>query len=234
MPAERQAAQLPLNIQLRDEATFESFLGDEASAPLLRALQGQLQPDGEPVIFVHGPQGSGKSHLLQAACHLAGAGALYLPLAELAAEQPAELLLGLEQMQLVALDDLHCVAGRDDWETALFHCFNRARESGCRLLLAAQGAPRSLPVRLQDLASRLSWGEVYRLQANDEARRLEILRARSRQRGLQLPPEVASYIVNRAPRGLGDLLQVLERLDRASLVEKRPLTIPLVKRTLGW
>ena len=52
--------------------------------------------------------------------------------------------------------------------------------------------------------------------------------------GLQLPPEVANYIVNRAPRGLGDLLQLLERLDRASLVEKRPLSIPLVKRTMGW
>ena len=91
MTAERQAAQLPLNIQLRDEATFDSFLCDGSSAALLHKLKEQLHPEGEPCIFIHGPEGSGKSHLLQAACHFAESSAVYLPLAELVAQEPAEM-----------------------------------------------------------------------------------------------------------------------------------------------
>ena len=61
-----------------------------------------------------------------------------------------------------------------------------------------------------------------------------VLRFRAERRGLTLPEEVASYIVHRAPRSLDRLLELLDRLDRASLAEKRALSIPFVKQSLGW
>ncbi|MCB1676406.1 MAG: DnaA regulatory inactivator Hda, partial [Halioglobus sp.] len=86
--------QIPLAVQLRDEATLDNFLAVPAVAPLLRALRGQLRHDGEATIFLFGPAGAGKTHLLQAACHLAGARAQYLPLAELRECAAQEVLQG--------------------------------------------------------------------------------------------------------------------------------------------
>ena len=226
--------QLTLNIQLRDDATFDNFSASAAQQALLRALQIQQDESGEPMIYVYGPADSGKSHLLQAACHLAGNTVLYLPLAELIDNAPDEVLHSMESMRLVCLDDVDAVLGNEDWELALFHFFNRARQTGCRLLFSGIAAPRALSVDLPDLRSRLSWGVVFQLEeASDETKR-DILCFRAARRGLQMPPEVASYIISHASRGLGNLLQLLGQLDAASLTEKRSLSIPFVKEQLGW
>lgn len=229
-----QQRQLSLPVQLRDEATLENFLPGPAEEALMQALQEQPQPSGEPMIFLHGPDGCGKSHLLQACCQRLQSDALYLPLAELLAYPPGEVLAGVESLRLIALDDLDAVIGLDAWELALFSLYNRARESGCRLLLAAQGAPRVLPVRLPDLKSRLTWGVVFHLAQPSDAQKQAILQFRARRRGLQLPVEVAAFIVNRSPRQLPVLLELLDRLDRASLTEQRALSVPFVKQTLNW
>jgi DnaA family protein len=226
--------QLALNVQLGDDATLDNFLRFPCHGSLLAAIEAQLDPMGEPLLYLAGPADAGKSHLLQAACHRAGARALYLPLSELTAVAAEEILQGLECLDLVCLDDLHTVAGVDAWEYALFQLCNRAREQGCRLLASAAGAPRTLSLGLADLTSRLSWGVVYQLPPLSEQQRLAVLGFRAGRRGLELPSEVAQYIVSRAPRGLGALLELLARLDAASLAEQRRLSIPFVKHALQW
>ncbi|MDH3991994.1 MAG: DnaA regulatory inactivator Hda [Gammaproteobacteria bacterium] len=226
--------QLALEVQLRDDATLENFLAAPAVQPLVLALQQQIAAQGEPIIYLYGPGGTGKSHLLQAACHLAGSGALYLPLAELVEYGPEDVLQGVETLELVCLDDVHAVLGKDDWELALFDLCNRARQWGCRLLVAADAAPRALAVALADLRSRLSWGIVYQLPQADDDAKDAILRFRAARRGLTLSAEVSAYIVSRAPRSLESLLALLDTLDKASLAEQRALSIPFVKQTLRW
>ncbi|QIB66396.1 DnaA regulatory inactivator Hda [Kineobactrum salinum] len=227
------ARQLALNMQLRDDATLESFLALSSQAPLLAALRQQLEPGGEPLLFLHGSGDTGKSHLLQAACHLAGNVGCYLPLADFGAYPPAEVMQGLEQMQLVCLDDIEAVLGDRDWELALFHFFNRARDQDCRLLISASAAPRLLDVGLADLHSRLCWGLVFQLPVPDDQRRQAILQFRAQRRGLQMPQEVSRFLVSRVPRGLASLLMLLDRLDAHSLATQRPLTIPFVKQVLS-
>ena len=226
--------QLALEVQLRDDATLENFLAAPAVQPLVLALQQQIAAQGEPIIHLYGPGGTGKSHLLQAACHLAGSRALYLPLAELVEYAPEDVLQGVETLELVCLDDVHAVLGKDDWELALFDLCNRARQCGCRLLVAADAAPRALSVALADLRSRLSWGIVYQLPQADDDAKDAILRFRAARRGLTLSAEVSAYIVSRAPRSLESLLALLDTLDKASLAEQRALSIPFVKQTLRW
>jgi DnaA family protein len=235
MTSEKNAhRQLTLNIQLRDEATLDNFFCAQSNQQMVAALRSQIDTSGEPFIYLFGPVDSGKSHLLQGACHLAGSRSLYLPLAELASFEPGEVLHGVENMALVCLDDIDAVMGNEQWELALFDFFNRARETGCRLLFAALATPRVLKVDLPDLRSRLSWASVYQLQsANDEVKQ-DIFCFRAGRRGLQVPLEVASYIVSRAPRALSVLLDLLDQLDAASLAEKRSLSIPFVKQQLGW
>jgi len=229
-----QPRQLSLPVQLRDEATVDNFLASQANQLLLDALQHQLTVDGEPVIYLYGPTGSGKSHLLQASCHLSQARALYLPLAELCGFSPADVLQDVESLGRVCLDDIHAVLGDSAWELAIFNLYNRARQQGCKLLVAGDAAPRALAVELADLRSRLGWGPVYQLARADDHGKAEILRFRASRRGLSLSPEVVAYIVARAPRNLDGLLAQLDALDKASLVEQRALSIPFVKQILGW
>ena len=235
MPVSEYAVQLPLAVRLRDDATLENFCFRPTLGPLLPLLQQQLQADGEPTIFLHGPAGCGRSHLLQAACHQHAPGsALYLPLQQLVELPAAEVLAGIEQLSLICLDDLDAVVKNAAWEQALFHLCNRTRDSGARLLFSASEAPRNLPVQLADLQSRLSWGVVMQLDEAGDEDKLEILRFRAGRRGLQLSREVATFILTRAPRSLTDLMAVLEQLDRESLVHQRQLSIPFVKQCMDW
>lgn len=226
--------QLPLPVRLRDDATFDNFLPHRSAGALVAALQQQALGVGEAIIYLFGPPGSGKSHLLQASCHLAAGEAIYLPLGEMVEYEPAEVLQGIEALKLVCLDDVDRVLRRADWELALFDLCNRARERGCRLLVAGNAAPRALTVNLPDLRSRLAWGIVYQLGVAQDEEKIAILQFRAARRGLTLSSEVCSYIVTRSARDTRALLSLLDKLDNASLIEQRGLSIPFVKATLGW
>ncbi|WP_346798495.1 DnaA regulatory inactivator Hda [Halomonas sp. Bachu 37] len=231
----RLPAQLPLGVGLRDDATFANFLPAD-NASLVAHLKHQLTPQGETYLYLWGQAGTGRSHLLQAACHAASDNdkrALYLPLADLG-HFPPLMLEDIERLDLVAIDDLECVAGRKRWEEALFHAFNRLRDAGKCLVIAASASPRQVGVQLPDLASRLGWGVTYHVQPLDDGKRLEALQLRAKARGMQLPEDVARYILHRGPRELAELCRAMEVLDQASLSAQRKLTIPFVKQSLGW
>jgi DnaA family protein len=226
--------QLTLPVGLPDSATLDNFFVHPAAAPVVRAVREQLLSQGEPLIYLHGPSGVGKTHLLQAAANFDGQNTLYLPLGQLVDYDPVEVLQGAQNRQRLCLDELQAVAGRPEWDEALFHLFNAARAGGCALLLAANVAPRALGVGLEDLRSRLGWGVVYALPEPDDEAKAAILALRGAARSMTLSPAVASYIVSRAPRGLEQLLAVLDQLAEASLVRKRAVSIPFVKEIMGW
>ncbi len=227
--------QLPLNIRWNAAAELERFVpGDNAAALRLvgEMADGALEA---PAIYLYGPQGVGKSHLLQGACRRvtqAGGVPAYLPLAQLL-DYGAEVLVGWEQVDLIALDDLDALSGRPDWQDGILHLYNRTVERGGRLLLAGRAAPADLPVGLADLRSRLGWGPVAAMQAPDEATCLAVLRQRAAQRGLEMPEATARYLIRRVPGGLPGLLERFETLDRASLAAGRRLTVPFVREILG-
>ncbi len=211
--------------------TFEQYVPG-SNAVALGLVMRLAERVGEPQLYVWGAPGSGKTHVLQAACQRMGAQGLpaaYLSLAE--APHPG-VLDGLEQLALVALDDIQAVMGQGAWENALFDLINRLREQQVPLLLAANAPPAMLAVNLPDLASRLSWGPVLRLDALDDAGKREVLRAHATERGMELPDEVIDFMFAHLPRGLSSLLAGLEQLDRASMERQRRVTLPLVREVL--
>lgn len=230
--------QLPLGVKLRDEATFDSYHSGP-NGPVIAALRMLADPTQAPLercLYLWGAPDSGRSHLLQAACHRmaeAGALAMYLPLREVMDHGP-ELLDGMEEVDLLCLDDLDVLAGHADWEEALFHLYNRLQQREGRLLVAAMAAPRNLDLQLPDLTSRLGWGLVFQLHGLDDEGKQKMLKMRAERRGLQLPDEVARYILSRGARGMSELFAALEQLDQASLQAQHRLTIPFVKRVMGW
>lgn len=225
--------QLPLNVTLRDDATLENFYAGDNEEVLAHLSDVGVHGDAAP-LYLWGPRGAGKSHLLQAVCHAAGArsvAAAYLPLDQLKSLSPS-LTEGLEQLDVVCIDDVHIIAGDARWEAALFHLFNRCRERGACLIHSGACAPTGLGLGLADLASRLGGSLVFHIKPLSDEQMMSALQLRAAQRGIELPVEVAQYLLRRCERNMTTLASLLERLDHASLAAQRRLTIPFVREWL--
>jgi DnaA family protein len=220
--------QLPLPVRLRDFAVFDTFEPGPNGA-VVAWLADPSRPG--PAAWLWGPEGCGKSHLLQAAC-AARPGAAYLPAAELLPAGP-DALAGWEERGLVCIDDVDRLLGRRDWELALFGLFNALWERRGCLVVSAAAAPATLTFELPDLASRLAWGGVFHLLPLDDEARVAALRRRAAHRGLELPEDVARYLMKRLPRDMRALCDWLDRLDTASLAAGRRLTTPFVREVIA-
>lgn len=225
--------QLPLGVQLRATAVFDSFVpGRNAGA--VAAVRAAVDRTGTAPVWLWGAPGSGKTHLLQSALAAWDQGrgpAAYLPLALPGLQ--ASMLAGLENCGLLALDDVDAAAGDAEWEAALFHLWNGLLERGASVLLAARQPPAGLKVRLPDLASRFASSLILLLQAPDEAELLAVLEAMAAQRGLELGPGVAPFLLRRVRRDSHGLAALMERLDAAALAAQRALTVPFVRELIG-
>lgn len=226
-------SQLPLGLRLPIASRLDNFVAGP-NREVFAAVR-QLAQDKAGALFLAGAVGLGKTHLLQAACRAveaAGGHGTYLPLRDARGLDPV-LTEGLEHYALVAVDDIDAIAGLPQWETALFHLYNRLHEMGAGLMVAAQAPPDRLGLALPDLRSRLAAAPVYVLQAVDDAARLQILSLRAQASGLELPQETAQFLLRRCPRDLPALTVLLDRLDQAALRAQRRLTVPFVREVLG-
>jgi DnaA family protein len=223
---------LALGLGLGAEADFDAYLAGP-NREAVAAVEDWATGGQDAFVYVFGPSGTGKTHLLLAACRRASersATAIYLPLAD--PRLRPSVLDGLERSELVALDDLHAVAGHRDWEMALFGVYNRLREHRRRLLMSADVPAPALALVLPDLRSRIGWGPGYRLQALRERDCEQLLRQAAERRGLRLGEDATHYIMRRCRREPRQLMMLLERLDQASLSRKRRPTLALIRELL--
>ena len=235
------AVQLPLGVRLADAATLDAFepMADASALAWLRArLDALAERRGGPERgWLWGAAGSGRSHLLQGACHEVverGGRAIYLTARVIAAD-PEAALAELERCDAVAVDDVDAFVGRPDAELALFDLCNRMAGAGQRptlLLFAAAAAPLACGFRLADLASRLAAATVFRLPGLDDAGRGRALRRRAQRRGIELEARTVDYILARFPRDPHALFALLDDLDLASLSAQRRVTVPFVRELL--
>ena len=227
--------QLAFAIQLNDEATFKDFCWGDNHL-LQQALCSALTGEGERFIYLWGAPGSGKSHLLQACCQHLGLDnpSIYLPLNTLKTWDPT-VLSDLDNHHLFCMDELDAIANHPTWEEALFHLYNRIRDTGkSTLIMAGRTPPRRLGIALPDLQSRLSSGLIIQVHELDDANKAQTLCSEAHRRGFELSESVAQFLVNRYARNMHDLHTVLNKLDHASLAAQRKITIPFIKTTLNW
>lgn len=219
-------AQLPLALKLRAGSSLATFItGDNA---LLLAALAALDGDAPEQLYLWGEPGSGRSHLLEGKVLEAGGDGCFLAGSELAALTPA-VLEGLEQFRLLAIDDIDQLAGRADWEAALFHLYNRLRDAGAALLVSARQPPADCGFQLADLASRLAAGPVWRVAPLAEDGLLELMRQHGRAVGLEVGDDVARYLLARSTRSAAAVTALLEQLDRLAMAHQRRLTIPFIR-----
>ena len=186
-------------------------------------------------MYLWGEQGTGKSHLLQALCTLASSlhkSVIYIPLQEKSQITP-ELLTGMETMNIVCIDDVDQVALDQEWEIAIFNLYNGMQENDHTLVVSARNSPKGLTIKLLDLKSRLESGVVYHVTSLNENDRLKVLQQRARSRGIELSDDVTRYLSKRISRDMLSLFDWLDRMDSASITEKKKLTIPFVRKLLN-
>lgn len=225
--------QLPLGIVLPESKSFDTLIAGP-NGEALANLRRHIEQRAFGPFFLYGGTGSGKSHVLQAACHLATdcrLSPVYLSLTTTETLQP-DALAGLEHLDLIAIDDLDHIAGQSIWELALFNLLNAAREQSTITVIAAANAPEALALQLPDLRSRLNAGLIYRLQPLDDDAKLNALQRHAQSRGMELSAAAGNYLMVHYPRDMGSLFDLLNRLDEASLVEQRRLTVPFIRQVL--
>ena len=221
--------QLTLGVQLKERATFASFL-TARNTELVAHLKhvAAARPAGST--WLAGPHTSGKSHLLQAVCAAlpAGVRAAYLPLESLLPFGP-EALEGADQLDLACYDDVQVIAGLADWEARLFSLWQRALERGTTLLFAARENPVHVAYGLADLKSRLASSVVFPVRELNDEEQIEALQLRGHLRGFELPAETARYLQQRFPRDMRTLCEILDTLDDAAFVAQRRITVPFIR-----
>lgn len=166
-------------------------------------------------LLVYGPSGSGKTHLGHIWAGRAKAAATPVDAASLKSHA---LIEQIETME----------------EKTLLHLLNAAKENRFSLLLTANVAARELPFKLPDLTSRLLALPAVAIDAPDDDVLMAALRKQFSDRQLMVDDEVLHYVMPRIERSFAAIRSTVEALDKQALAEKKNITVPFVKRVLGY
>lgn len=216
--------QLLLDLKPQQPPTLDNFVAG-SNAELVSRLRGLADRGSFDALCLWGPTGCGKSHLLAATVALA------------AARRPARLLAAAEvgteivaaPGTLLAIDDIERLD--DAAQVALFRTFNAARIAGLAILLAGREPPARQRLR-EDLRTRMGQALVYEVKALTDDEKSAALRRHALMRGMKVDDSLVRYLLSRGRRDLNSLMAVLDSLDRASLEQKRPATLPLLKEVM--
>lgn len=226
-----ESQQLSLGIRLRDDATLVSFYpgkNKEALAVLNNVALGK----GEPYLYLFGDLGSGKTHLLQGACQAAHEyekTSFYLSFADQGGTIKA--LEGLENIDLVCLDDIDEIAGKQDLEQELLNAIDRLHVNGVKIIVAAKEPASHLPFVLDALKMRLGWGLAFKVHGLDETEKQYALQLRANVRGIELNEKVSKYIVSLSS-DMNELYAKLNNIDEAQMKLKKKISLSFVKEVL--
>lgn len=205
--------------------SFDSFVPCEGNAAALRFARRIVDPDDpEKLLYLHGPAGSGRTHLLKS---IASDSIPYVSLRESpGSDQLLSLFSGAAGL---VVDDLHEMPENERLQASLWQLFNEFHTSGRIIAMAGLYPPRDLSTIDEHLSSRLLWGLVARLDTSDDHSRSMIIKKVAEDRQIRVPDDVIDYILSTASREVGDLIVCFNQLYRFSMAEKRRITLPLAR-----
>jgi DnaA family protein len=216
--------QMLLDLKPEQPPTLDNFVVG-TNAELLQRLRSLGDARSFEALYIWGPPGCGKSHLLEATAATAR-GRRTLVLLK-GSEAGAELTLA--PGTLLVIDDVQALSG--EAQVALFRAFNAARFLGLAVLLAGSEPPLRLELR-EDLRTRIGQTLIYEIQSLSDDEKAAALRRHAIERGMLMDPGVVHYLLRHGRRDLPSLMAMLNSLDRASLEQKRPPTLPLLRELM--
>lgn len=250
-PEDRQIAQqtvLAGGQQLIPRFTFGHFVlgpGNEmahsASMMIARKPGGSYNP-----LFIHGGVGLGKTHMIQAIGHLVKAEHPGLKVVYTTGESFVnEVMSALKfkrldtlryryrgQCDVLLLDDIHYLAGKEFAQEEFFHTFNDLYNGQRQVVLTCDQDPSSLAQFSERLRSRFQWGLITDILPPDRETRIRILLSKADRDSFELPLDVAEFLAERFPSSVRELEGAMNRVTAHTMIRKVPLTLDIARRVI--
>jgi chromosomal replication initiator protein len=235
--------QLILDFPVKSRYSFDNFVACSGNETALRFAQRLASPDAEEnLLYLHGPEGSGKTHLLEACAGAIDKGrneAEPLPVFSFketpgVAPQTIGALLQrrFQDSPALLLDDIHLVPADQSLKVQLWQLFNDYHQSGRPVLISGLHPPKELPNLDDHLVSRLLWGLVARVDISDDDSRRMIMQKLAADRQALLPEDVTEFLLRHLPRDIPTLIASLDLIFRHSLSTGRKVSPRLAAEAL--
>ena len=156
---------------------------------------------------------------------------LFIPLAEVSSLDTS-IFDSIENMDIICIDDIDSIKGRNEWEIALFNLINNSLLSGCRLVFSSSANPTSINFSLSDLDSRVRKINGTEVHPISDAKLQDAIKEISQLRSIRLGEKELNYLITYTERSIHSLIDILNKLDDLSIEQKRKITIPLIKEVI--
>jgi DnaA regulatory inactivator Hda len=216
--------QLPFDLGHREAFERDDLWVSQSNADAVAWLD-KYPGWNAPALVIYGPPASGKTHLAR----------VWQKQTDALDVTPQNIndLRGINDFpQATIIDDAEKFIGNNDGETALFHTYNRAKEEGAHFLLTAERAPAQWNFTLPDLKSRIMAAPAVAISEPDEQLMSIVLAKLFSDRQLAVPADVIEFVVKRIERSFAALRHIATEIDKQSLSQKRPVTVPLAREIL--
>ncbi len=208
-----------LGLSTASKATFESYFVGVNTDTLERIRHGER-------IWLYGNQAVGKTHILRS-LERESESARYI-------EKDSLHCLVDTVASSFLIDDVDLLCGVEENEFALFSAYEATDFSNTRWIVSATKAPHEVAFAYRDLASRMRLFERLELLPVPESLHAELLKFWATDRGIRISDKVAQFLLDRTPRTQHSLWQTLLRLEQATLLKDRAVTIPFVREVMGF
>lgn len=228
-----------------EKYSFTTFVEGQSNRLALAGAKSVASSPGMKYnpLFIYGPSGLGKTHLLHAIAREVLATNPRFPLVYVSAQQFAEEFVSALQnnrmesfrraqraVGIWLVDDIQFIAGKDKTQEEIFHTFNYLHSLGKQIVLTSDRPPRDLYLMDERLRSRFEAGLVADMQLPDTETRVLIVRSKARYDELELPDDVAWYLAENVPGNIRVLEGALTKLVAHGSVEGKPLSVDLAQR----
>jgi len=204
--------------------TFDNFVVSQSNRLAYTAARSVAEKPGASYnpLFIYGGVGLGKTHLMQAIYQLAqkeNIKALYVSaeqftnefVSALQARSTAEFRLKFRNVDMLLIDDIQFLVGKEQTEESFFHTFNELHNANRQIVLASDRPPKSLPDMGDRLCSRFEWGLIADIQPPNFDTRLAILKAKAKQQEIEVALDVLEFIAQRIQQNIRELEGSLNR-----------------------
>ncbi len=225
--------------------TFERFVEGPSNRLAVAASLAVAEAPGTTYnpLFIYGGTGVGKTHLMHAIAHVTmakGMRVLYAPadqflnelVAAITERRTEEFRQRYRRIEVLLLDDIEFIAGKERTQEEFFHTFNALYESGGHIVLTSDRPPRAIATLEDRLRSRFEGGLVADIQPPELETRMAILRSRLRQETMPVDQAVVQAIAQRIQSNIRELEGALTRVLAYAKVEQKPVTVELANRAL--
>ncbi len=224
--------QLALQIQINERASLDNFFISKNNNKAIQILKNILERTNNGAqIFIDDLGSNGKSYLLQAICNdfsNSNNSTIYIPMQKAINLEPS-ILEGINDLNLICLDDIDLISNQRDWELALFNLINECYEKDCFLLLS--GSIDKLEV-IPDLISRIKKMEILRLKAIDDDELLRATQSISKNLNIEISDKNMNYLINNSRRDIKTVFGTLSQLEKESLERKKSIGLNLIKEVI--